>query len=204
VSFYSETIFPPVCDFLLNRPLVAEQRRKLLTLAQGDILEIGFGTGLNLPHYPAWVHQITTVDPNPGMNRRARRRVRQSKITVDQRVLSSEQLPFADNHFDCVVSTFTLCSIANVRQALGEVYRVLRLGGRLLLLEHGLSPEPNVQKWQRRLNWLEMHLADGCHLDRNVRELVQALPFSAIEIEEFYLDKTPRTHGYVYRGSARK
>ena len=118
--------------------------------------------------------------------------------------MTSEQLPFDDNAFDCVVSTFTLCSIEKVTQAVGEVYRVLKSGGRFLLLEHGLSPEPNIQKWQHRLNWLEMRLGDGCHLDRNIREIVVVPSFSQISIDEFYLERTPKTHGYLYRGSAIK
>jgi len=91
-----------------------------------------------------------------------------------------------------------------VGQALDEVFRVLKPGGKFLFLEHGLSPEPNVQKWQRRLNWLEMRLADGCRLDRNIRALVAALPFSSVEVEGLYLVRTPRTHGYLYRGIACK
>jgi ubiquinone/menaquinone biosynthesis C-methylase UbiE len=183
---------------------VAKHRHQLLATVYGEVLEIGFGTGLNLPHYPAQVGRIIIVDPNPGMHRLAQRRIRRSKIEVDQRVLSGERLPFEDDRFDCAVSTFTLCSIEDVGQALGEVYRVLRPGGRLLFLEHGLSPEPNIQKWQRRLNWLEMRLADGCHLDRNMRELIAARPFSSVEVEGFYLERTPRTHGYLYRGIATK
>ena len=204
MGFYSDVIFPRLCDLLLNRPLVAQHRQQLLATACGDVLEIGFGTGLNLPHYPAQVRRITTVDPNAGMHRLAQRRVRKSKIEVDQRVLSGERLPFEADRFDCAVSTFTLCSIEDVGQALGEVYRVLKPGGRFLFLEHGLSPEPSVQKWQRRLNWLERCLADGCRLDRNMKELVAAQPFSSVEVEEFYLERTPRTHGYLYRGVARK
>jgi ubiquinone/menaquinone biosynthesis C-methylase UbiE len=188
----------------MDRPLVARHRQQLLATACDDVLEIGFGTGLNLPHYPAQVRRITTVDPNVGMHRLAQRRVRKSKIEVDQRVLGGERLPFEGDRFDCAVSTFTLCSIEDVGQSLSEVYRVLRPGGRFLLLEHGLSPEPNVQKWQRRLNWLEMLFAGGCHLDRNMKELVVAQPFSSVQIEQFYLGKTPRTHGYLYRGIARK
>jgi ubiquinone/menaquinone biosynthesis C-methylase UbiE len=203
VGFYAEVIFPRLCDLLLRRPIIGKLRRALLAPAHGEVLEVGFGTGLNLPHYPAQVRRITTVDPNAGMHRLAQRRVRRSKIEVDQRVLSGERLPFEDGTFDCVVSTFTLCSIEDVGQALGEAYRVLRPGGCFLFLEHGLSPEPNVQRWQRRLNWLEMRLADGCHLDRNMKELVAAQPFS-VEVEEFYLERTPRTHGYLYRGVARK
>lgn len=204
MGFYSEVIFPRLCDLLLDRPFVAKHRQRLLATACGDVLEVGFGTGLNLRHYPAQVRRITTVDPNAGMHRLAQRRVRRSGIEVDQRVLSSERLPFEDDRFDCAVSTFTLCSIENVGQALAEVSRVLKPGGRFLFLEHGLSPEPGVQKWQRRLNWLEMRLAEGCRLDRNVKELVAAQPFSSVEVEEFYLERMPRTHGYLYRGIAGK
>jgi ubiquinone/menaquinone biosynthesis C-methylase UbiE len=204
VGFYKQVIFPRLCDMLLDRPFVAKQRRELLAHAHGDVLEIGFGTGLNLPHYPGRVRKITTVDPNPGMHRLAQKRLKKTRIEVDRRVLSGERLPFEDGTFDCAVSTFTLCSIEDVRQAVSEMYRVLKPGGRFLFLEHGLSPEPSVQKWQRRLNWLEMLLADGCHLDRNIKALVAAQPFSSVEVEEFYLEKTPKTHGYLYRGIATK
>jgi ubiquinone/menaquinone biosynthesis C-methylase UbiE len=204
VGFYSEVILPRLCDFVMNKPLVAKLRQQLLAIAYGDVLEIGFGTGLNLPHYPALVHRLTTIDPNPGMHLLAQKRVKRSRIEVDQRVLGGECLPFEDNRFDCAVSTFTLCSIDHVGQAVGEVYRVLKPGGRFLILEHGLSRELNVQKWQHRLNWLQVSLTNGCHLDRNVKELVVAHPFSSVEIKEFYLERTPRTHGYLYRGSALK
>jgi ubiquinone/menaquinone biosynthesis C-methylase UbiE len=204
MGFYSQAIFPRLCDFLLNRPFVAEYRRELLAHAHGDVLEIGFGTGLNLPHYAQEVRKLTTVDPNLGMNRLAQSRVKETSIEVDQRVMSGENLPFEDGTFDCVVSTFTLCSIGNAGQALAEVHRVLNPSGRFLFLEHGLSPESKVQKWQRRLNWLEMRLADGCHLDRDIRALVTAQPFSSVEVEEFYLERTPKTHGYLYRGIATK
>lgn len=185
-SWYARFIFPRLCDVMLGLPAVARHRRELLAQADGNVLEIGFGTGLNLPCYPQSVRRLTTVDPNPGMSRLAQKRIRETGIAVDQRHLGSEQLPFADDTFDCVVSTFTLCSIADVSRALSEVQRVLKRGGRLLFLEHGLSPEPRVQKWQRRLNWLEGHLADGCRLDR-------------VEIP-----RAPKTHGYLYRGEAVK
>ncbi len=204
MGFYTQVIFPRLCDVLLNRPLVATRRRALLANAYGDVLEIGFGTGLNLPFYPEGVRKITTVDPNVGMHSLARKRIKKTKIEVDQRVLSGEQLPFHNDTFDCVVSTYTLCSIAGVAQALAEVFRVLKPGGRFLFLEHGLSPEPNVQKWQRRLNWLEMCLADGCRLDRDIRGLVTAEPFSSVRVDQFYMGSFPKTHGYTSRGVATK
>jgi ubiquinone/menaquinone biosynthesis C-methylase UbiE len=189
---------------LLDRPSFARRRRALLADAAGEVLEIGFGTGLNLPHYPAGVRRITTVDPNPGMNRRAQKRIARSPIAVSQHALSGERLPFADGSFDCVVSTFTLCSIADAAAAVAEARRVLKVGGKLLFLEHGLSPEPAVQVWQRRLNWLEGILADGCRLDRDVMGLIAAQPFAQVTVDGAYLEQMPRTHGYLYRGVAVK
>jgi ubiquinone/menaquinone biosynthesis C-methylase UbiE len=204
LGFYAHAIFPRICDFLLGQPFVGKFRRDLLTQADGNILEIGFGTGLNVSHYPSHIRKITAVEPNFGMHRLAQRRIRESGIDVDQRVVSGEQLPFEPGSFDCVVSTFTLCSIEHVNQAVSELYRVLKPGGRFLFLEHGLSPEPKVQRWQHRLNWLQMQLADGCRLDRDMRALIAVQPFSSIEIENFYMEKSPRSHGYLYRGIAKK
>jgi ubiquinone/menaquinone biosynthesis C-methylase UbiE len=204
MSFYAQVVFPWLCDLLLGQPLVARYRRELLATVHGDILEIGFGTGLNLPHHPPGVRRITAVDANAGMSRRAARRIERSGIEVEQGVLDCRQLPFADNAFDCVVSTFTLCSIEQVHDAVGEVYRVLKRGGRFLSMEHGLSPERGVQQWQRRLNWLEMRLAGGCRLDRDIKGLIAGQPFASVEIRESYLERTLRTHGFLSRGVARK
>ena len=111
MGFYSRLIFPRLCDFALDRPLVAAHRRQLLAGCHGNVLEIGLGTGLNLPHYPESIRRITAVDPNLGMHRLAQRRIKQTGIEVDQRIASSERLPFEDHTPDCVVSTFTLCTI---------------------------------------------------------------------------------------------
>lgn len=204
MSFYSRVIFPRLCELALNQPFIAKHRQALLSQARGDILEIGFGTGLNLPHYPPHVRKITIVDPNPGMHRKAEQRIAASTIEVDQRLLGGEQLPFDAATFDCVVSTFTLCSIEEVSRALGEVFRVLKPGGCFLFLEHGLSPDPGVQKWQHRLTWLQRHLGDNCRLDRNIRALVTSQPHSSLEVHESYLEQGPRTHSYVYQGVATK
>jgi ubiquinone/menaquinone biosynthesis C-methylase UbiE len=204
MSFFTQVIVPRLCDLLLNKSLLSRHRRAILAGAYGDVVEIGFGTGLNLPYYPERVHKVTAVDPNPGMHRLAQKRIRHTGIEVEQQVLGGERLPFEDGRFDCAVSTFTLCSIEDVAQALREVYRVLKSGGKFLFLEHGISREPNVQKWQRRLNWLQVRLANGCHLDRDMRALIAAQPFASVEVEEFYLKRTPKTHGYLYRGMATK
>jgi len=204
MSLYSRLIFPWLCDLALSQPLIAEHRRQLLSAVGGNVLEVGFGTGLNLPHYPPDVRQITAVDPNRGMHRRAQRRMKQAAVDVDLRFLSGERLPFDNNRFDCVVTTFTMCSVVDPRQALQEIVRVLKPKGRFFFLEHGLSPDPAIQQRQRRLNWLQSLIGDGCKLDRNMKELISAHAFNPVDVEEFYLEKMPKTHGYMYRGIATK
>jgi ubiquinone/menaquinone biosynthesis C-methylase UbiE len=204
MGFYSRVIFPRLCEAALNRPFVEVHRRKLLGQASGDILEIGFGTGLNLPCYPDHVRRIAAVEPNACMHHKALARLQQTGIEVDTAQLGGEQLPYESASFDTVVSTFTLCSIGPVDRALEEIYRVLKPDGRFLFLEHGLSPEPGVSRWQHRLNRLQRFVADNCHLDRDIRALVGQQPYQSIEAQGFYLEKTPRTHGYLTQGVARK
>ena len=179
-------------------------RKEQLASADGEILKIGVGTGLNLPHYPSHVRRIITADPNPGMNKRLQRRIDETGIEVDKQIISSESLPFDEAAFDCVVSTITLCSIPDVKRAMSELFRVLKPGGRILFLEHGLSPDAKVAKWQRRLNWLQQIVAVGCTLTLDVPELLATQPFSSVEIDNFSMEKTPRTHGYMSRGTATK
>ena len=202
MGFYSRVIFPRLYDCSMNKPCWAKYRQAQLASVDGEILEIGVGTGLNLRHYPDHVGKITTVDPNPGMNKRLRRRIQEAGIEVDQRIISSEQLPFDDAAFDCVVSTLTLCSIPDSAQAMVELFRVLKPGGRLLFFEHGISPDEKVAKWQRRMNWLQGRIADGCSLTLDVTELLSTQPFESVEIDNFYVEKTPRTRGYIYHGVA--
>jgi ubiquinone/menaquinone biosynthesis C-methylase UbiE len=204
MGLYSRHIFPRLCDRVMSDPAMARLRSEALADVGGEVLEVGFGTGLNLPHYPQHVRRITTVDPSPGMNKLARKRISGSGIEVDQRCLGGEQLPFEDGTFDCVVSTWTLCSIPDARRALSEVYRILKPDGRFLFLEHGLSDDPKVQAWQRRLNPLQRLVGDGCRLDLDVPALVGSQPFADIRVERFEMERVPRTHGTMYRGVAIK
>lgn len=204
MGFYSKTIFPAIYDWVIDRPFWAEHREYQLRDVTGEILEIGVGTGLNLPHYPDHVKKIVTVDPNPGMNKRLQRRIDQTGLQVDRRIIGSECLPFEDDTFDSVVSTLTLCSIRSVDAAMSELFRVLKPGGRLFFLEHGLSKEPKVAKWQQRLNGMQRRLGDGCSLTLDMAALIANQPFGSIDVDNFYLESTPKTHGYMYRGVATK
>lgn len=204
MGFYSRVLFPWAMNWLMSGEPFDSERKQLLAGVSGEVLEIGFGSGLNIPHYPASVRELTAVDPNPGMRRYAEPRIAASPIKVERCVLSGESLPMADARFDTVISTWTLCSIENVERALAEIHRVLRPGGRFVFLEHGLSNEPGVQRWQHRLNPIQKVIGDGCNLNRDIRALVADAGFLRLEVENFYLDKAPRLLGYMYRGTAVK
>jgi ubiquinone/menaquinone biosynthesis C-methylase UbiE len=203
MGFYSQRILPYLLDWSLSDSSLAKYRQEVLAGVKGEVLEIGFGTGLNLSYYPEDIHKIITVDDNPGVQRLAQKRIRASSITVDHRVLNGENLPMADNTFDSVVSTWTLCSIENVEQALKEIYRVLKPEGKFFFVEHGLSNEPEIQVWQNRLTPLQKRIAGGCHFNRNIRQLIES-QFDIVSLEEFYAEKTPKIMGYFYKGVATK
>lgn len=203
MGLYNDRILPYLIELSMADAILGSYRREVLADVSGDVLEIGFGTGLNLPYYPDQVRQIVTVDPNPGVHRLAQQRIDASPITVDHRMLSGEALPMADHSFDSVVSTFTLCSIPKIEQALAEIYRVLRPGGRFFFVEHGLSDEPSVQVWQHRLTPLQKRIAGGCHFDRDMGQLIEQ-QFDQVELEAAYAHKVPKFAGYFYRGVAVK
>lgn len=203
MGFYSQNILPYLMDWSMSSPTLAQYRKQLLSGVSGEVLEIGSGTGLNLAYYPDRVQKITTIDVNPGMNALAQKRVQAAAIAVNHQVLSGEHLPMPDNSFDSVVSTWTLCSIANIDQALNEIHRVLKPGGKFFFVEHGLSDNPKLQVWQNRLTPVQKVLADGCHLNRNIRQLVEK-KFDIVEIEQFYADNLPKIIGYFYKGVATK
>jgi ubiquinone/menaquinone biosynthesis C-methylase UbiE len=202
MGIYSRLIFPRLCDWSMRTTRIERLRRETLAQVGGEILEIGFGTGLNLEHYPEHVHRLTAIDPGEGMAHIARRRIERSDIDVDLRVQTAEELPFEDGEFDCVVSTWTLCSVRDARRAVVEISRVLKPGGRFLYLEHGLSEEPGVQRWQHRLTPFQKRIAGGCRLDLDIGALVRSEAFRDVQVERFLLDRTPRIVGSMYRGVA--
>jgi ubiquinone/menaquinone biosynthesis C-methylase UbiE len=203
MKLYSQIIFPRLLDWSMSSPELSKYRQEILANVKGKILEIGFGTGLNLPFYPDSVKELITVDVNPGMNALARKRIASSPITVEQQVLNGEALPMPNNTFDYVVSTWTLCSIAKVDNALAEIYRVLKPGGTFIFIEHGLSDIPKTQVWQNRLTPVQKIIGDGCHLNRNMQSLIEK-HFDAVKLERFVMKDLPAIAAYTYKGTATK
>jgi ubiquinone/menaquinone biosynthesis C-methylase UbiE len=178
-------------------------RADALTKAQGRVLEIGFGTGASLPHYPGSVSIVVALDPNPGMHDRAASRIRQARVRVAAMVGEAERIPLADATIDTVVSMLTLCTVSDPVRVLGELRRVLRKDGRLIVIEHGLSDDPGVARWQHRLNRIQNAIACGCNLDRAVASMVEGSGFVWDDVQRFYAPGIPRTHGWITTGVAR-
>lgn len=203
MKLYSQYIFPRLLDWTMASSAIAQYRQMLLKDVIGDVLEIGFGTGLNLAYYPETINSLTTVDVNFGMNQLAQKRIANAPFSVESKVLNGDNLPFAEESFDTVVSTWTLCSIANITQALQEIKRVLKPEGRFFFIEHGLSDNPKVQVWQNRLTPLQKIVGDGCHLNRNIEALISSY-FTFLDLENFKLETEPEIIGYMYKGIAIK
>jgi ubiquinone/menaquinone biosynthesis C-methylase UbiE len=188
----------------MDKPYIKEGRKNILKNVSGEVLEIGFGTGLNIPHYPPSVTKLTIIDKNPGMNKQAQERISASKIKVDNKVLNGEELPFEDESFDSVVSTFTLCSIQNIDKSLKEIHRVLNTDGKFFFQEHGPANEPNIRKWQNRINPFQKIWADGCNLNRDIKSHIENNGFSITEFKNYFLEKGLKTHTFMYEGIACK
>jgi len=200
VSLYSRHVLPRLIDFAMRQKRVRERRARLVPKAHGAVLEVGIGSGLNLPYYASAVRSLCAVDPSAELLAMARRNARRLQIDVELVQQSAERLPFRDATFDTVLLTWTLCSIPDPAAALREIRRVLKPGGELLFIEHGLSRDPGVAAWQARLTPLWRPLAGGCHLDRRVDALVRSV-FPAVELETYYLEG-PRILTYMYEGRA--
>ena len=203
MGFYSEVIIPQGLEWVMSQPVFADYRRQLLAEVSGQVLEIGFGTGLNLSHYSENVAKLIAIDANKGMNRLAQKRIDAANIEVAFEILNGENLPMEDNSFDSVVCTWTLCSIRKVEKAIEEIHRVLKPGGKFFFIEHGLSEEDKVKVWQNRLTPIQKIIADGCHLNRNMEQLV-GNKFSNLTLSRFYAPNLPKFIGYMYQGIATK
>ncbi|RPJ50971.1 MAG: class I SAM-dependent methyltransferase [Chloroflexi bacterium] len=204
MNYYNRKILPKLMDSSMATPDLMRLRRKLLAQVHGQVLEIGMGGGHNLACYPPGIRQITAVDVHSELIQTAVDRAQQVGITVDYHPVSAERLPFAGECFDSVVSTWTLCSIPDVNQALEEIHRVLRPGGDIFFIEHGLSPDAKIRTWQNRLTPLQKFFSGGCHLNRDIPALLRDAGFTIKELQTFYLKDTPRISGYSFMGTASK
>jgi ubiquinone/menaquinone biosynthesis C-methylase UbiE len=202
MGFYADRILPRLLDRGCAIPAYEPIRRRVCLGLRGEVVEIGFGSGLNVPFYPAAVQQVTAIEPAGLGWRLAATRMAAATVPIRLSGLDGQALPFPDASFDTALSSWTLCTIPDVRGALGEIHRVLRPEGTLHFLEHGLAPDESVRRWQRRLEPLQKRLVGGCHFTRPIVELITAAGFTITELDVFYAPSTPRFSGALSLGVA--
>jgi ubiquinone/menaquinone biosynthesis C-methylase UbiE len=203
MGWWREQVVPRTVDKVLGVGEVARLRARACAGLAGDIVEIGFGSGHNVAHYPAEVRSVWAVEPSDVAWRIAQPRVRAGSAEVRRAGLDGQRLDLPDARFDAALSSFTMCTIPDLDAALAELFRVLRPGGRLHFVEHGRSPDPRVARWQDRLQPLNGRLAGGCHIDRPVAEHLEGSDLEVERLETFY-EKGPKPFGYCFLGTARK
>lgn len=202
-QWYDEQVVPRFIRCACSSPVIMHLREKVVPLAGGRVFEIGCGGGINQPYYdPARISGYAGLDPSPKGLEFARAAAEAKGWQADLRQGSGEAIPFGDASFDCVVCTFTLCSVESQAQTLSELRRILRPGGRLLYAEHGCAPDPGVQRWQNRVDPLWSRLAGGCHLNRPIAGPMRAAGFVPEPLGQGYAPKTPRWVGWMEWGVA--
>lgn len=202
MSFYQDRILPHLIHLAMRSRYLMPYRERIISEAEGRVLEIGIGSGLNLPFYRPQAREILGLEPSPRLVAMAQRKARESPRPVNFIEGSAEAIPLDSGTIDTVVTTWTLCSIPQAIQALGEMRRVLKPGGQLLFIEHGLAPEANVRKWQHRLTPVWKRIGGGCHLNRPIRTLIESAGFGIARIETGYAPG-PKPMTFIYEGCAR-
>ncbi|HLM51182.1 MAG TPA: class I SAM-dependent methyltransferase [Solirubrobacteraceae bacterium] len=202
MGLYGEHVLPRLVDVTCGLKAAEPLRRRVCDGLEGDVVEIGFGSGLNVPYYPAAVTRVAAVEPADVGWKLAHKRLRATSVPVQRAAADGASLPFADDSVDSALSTWTLCTIPDVAGALREVRRVLKPGGRLHFVEHGLAPDERVRHWQRRLEPVQKRLFGGCHLTRPVVDLVAAAGFTIGELDVFYEEGAPKPFGADSLGTA--
>jgi SAM-dependent methyltransferase len=202
MGVYASRVLPRILNAAGGMSRLEPLRRRVCTGLAGDIVEIGFGSGLNVPFYPAAVTQVAAVEPSDLAWRLAAGRVRAARVPVQRAGLDGQSLPFDDGSYDAALSTWTLCTIPDAAAALGEVRRVLKPGGTFHFLEHGLAPDEGVRRWQRRLEPMQKRLLGGCHLTRPIAGLLTAASFTVTEVDVFYETGTSKVTGAASLGIA--
>jgi len=203
VGFYEARILPYLVDVALSGREFARLRARVASDLEGEVLEVGFGSGRNVPHYPPAVTRVQAVDPATVGRKLAVKRVAASPIPVEYVGLDGQTLPIESGSIDHVLTTWTLCTIPDVHRALVEIRRVLRPGGALHFLEHGRSPDPQVARWQDRITPINRRIAGGCHPNRPIDTLLAGADLEVTRMENYYV-RGPKPLGYMFEGVAAK
>ena len=204
MGVYRDRVLPRFQDKVMDRKATRSVRARVCDGLRGDVVEIGFGTGLNVAHYPSAITKVAAVEPSSLCMRLAQPRVAGSSAAIDLAGLTGERLDLPSEAFDAALSTWTLCTIPNLGAALAEIRRVLKPGGAFHFVEHGHAPDPKVQRWQQRLEPINKRLAGGCHLTRRVPELIEQAGFGITDLNAYYFEGEPKPFGYTFEGRATK
>ncbi len=205
MSLYDKYILPKVLNCTCGSKPISYQRKKVVPLAKGIVLDIGIGSGLNIPFYDlSRIDKIYGLDPSSELIKIAKKMAVKKNISIEFLLCGAEDIPLPNNSIDTVLITYSMCTIPEVLKANYEMFRVLKPDGRLIFCEHGLAPDKSVAKWQKRINPVWGKIAGGCNLDRDIPDLISSSGFKILSIEEMYLPSTPKFAGYNYWGIAQK
>lgn len=205
MGLYNKYILPKVLNCACGSKPINYQRNKIVPLAEGVVLDIGIGSGLNIPFYnKSKIKYLYGLDPSKELIEIAKLLADKNLLKIEFLECGAENIPLLDNSIDTVLITYTMCTIPDVTLSISEIRRVLKNNGKLLFCEHGLAPDPNIVKWQKRINPIWNKIAGGCNLNRNIPELITSSGFKISNMEEMYLPNTPKFAGYNYWGVARK
>ena len=205
MGFYDKYILPKFLNCACGSKPINYQREKIVPLAEGRVLDIGIGSGLNIPYYnKSKIDYLYGLDPSFEMLKLARPLAKKNEIEIEFVECSAEAIPLSNDSIDTVVITYTLCTISDTKLSNKEIKRVLKPNGKLLFCEHGLAPDINVAKWQKRINPIWNKIAGGCNLNRDIPKLIKSSGLKILNMEEMYLPSTPKFAGYNYWGVAKK
>lgn len=200
MGFYSDRVVPHLVNVACGASMTTPLRRRVCAGLHGRVMEIGFGSGLNIPFYPELAESVSAVEPADVGWKLATRRLATATLPIERSGLDGQALPFPDNTFDTALSTWTMCTIPDIDAALHEVRRVLKPGGTLHFVEHGLAPDEKVRRWQHRVEPVQKAVAGGCHLTRRIPDLVRGAGFEIRDLDVFYQKGTPKFMGALSLG----